>query len=161
MEITVVPVVIMIGRIRIAPASTRALSRGISRRSWLTVSTYRIPLFTTVPTNIRKPSMDTILIGLSAINSSPKEPIRANGIVVMIISENFGDSNWIAITTNTRKIPVISALPRAVISSIMLSSAALAAISTPSGMVQLRTNSLTAAFASSLRPDWGCMVMDT
>ena len=105
--------------------------------------------------------MDTILMGLSAMNSSPKEPIRANGIVVMIISENFGDSNWIAITTNTRKIPVISAPPRADISSTMLSSVALAAISTPSGISQLRTNSLTAAFASSLSPDWGCMVIDT
>ena len=33
---------------------------------------------------------------------SPKEPTRLNGIVVMTMKENFGDSNWAALTTNTR-----------------------------------------------------------
>ena len=161
MEITVVPVVIKIGLIRIAPASTSALSRGISARNWFTVSTYKIPLFTTVPTNIRKPNIDTILIGLSARNSIPKDPISENGMVVIIISENLGDSNWIAITTNTRKTPVIRAPPKAPISLPMLSSMAFGAISTSFGIFQLRTNSLTSFSAVFLYSDCGSIVIDT
>ena len=39
----------------------------------------------------------------SARNISPKEPIKLNGIVVITMIENFGDSNWAAITTKIRE----------------------------------------------------------
>ena len=50
-------------------------------------------MFTTVPTNIRKPSMETMLMGLPARYKRPKEPIRLKGMVVITIRENLGDSN--------------------------------------------------------------------
>ena len=37
--------------------------------------------------------MEVILIGQSARNRKPKEPIKLNGIVAITIRENFGDSN--------------------------------------------------------------------
>ena len=139
----VVSVVMQIGRTRIAPASTSASSNGISIRSWFTVSTYKIPLFTTVPTSIRKPSMEFILIGQSARNRNPKEPIKLNGIVAITIRENFGDSNWIAMTMKIRKIAVTSAIPNAESSSPIDSSRLLVAISTPYGNSQFCTKLLT------------------
>ena len=102
MDRIVVRLVIRIGLIRVAPASTRAVCKSISCRYWFTVSTYRIPLFTTVPIRIRKPSRVVILIVTPVIFRKPKEPTRLNGIVVMTITENFTDSNWLAMTTNTR-----------------------------------------------------------
>ena len=79
----------------------------------------------------------------------------------MIISENLGDSNWIAITTNTRKTPVIRAPPKAPISLPMLSSMAFGAISTSFGIFQLRTNSFTSFSAVFLYSDCGSIVIDT
>ena len=101
----VVRVVIRIGRRRILPASTRASSRGICSFSWLTVSTSRMPLLTAIPMSMRKPIMDTMFRLLPVTNSSRKEPIREKGIQVMTIREKRGDSNCMAITRKTRKIP--------------------------------------------------------
>ena len=59
-------------------------------------------MFTTVPMRIRNPRMEVILIVVPVSFKSPKEPTRLNGIVVMTMKENFGDSNCAAMTTNTR-----------------------------------------------------------
>ena len=40
----------------------------------------------------------------------PKEPIRLNGIVVITIKENLGDSNCAAITTKSRNTAVAIAV---------------------------------------------------
>ena len=122
MDTTVVRVVIRIGLRRVAPASTRAVFKSISLRYWFTVSTYRIPLLTTVPTSIRNPSRDVMLMALSASHKRPKAPMRQNGMVVITMIENLGDSNWAAMTTNTRKIARAMAWNRAVNSSVMDSS---------------------------------------
>ena len=57
--------------------------KSIVARYWFAVSTYKIPLFTTVPTNIKKPNREVMLIGQSTNHKNRKEPIRANGIVVI------------------------------------------------------------------------------
>ena len=90
MATIVVRVVIRIGRSLVAPASISAVCISISRLYWFTVSTYRIPLFTTVPTNIRNPSRDVMLMVTPVSFSSPKEPTRLKGMVVMTMKENFG-----------------------------------------------------------------------
>ena len=59
-------------------------------------------MFTTVPIKIRNPKIDVILMVVPVSFRSPKEPTRLNGIVVMTMKENFGDSNCAAMTTNTR-----------------------------------------------------------
>ena len=102
MDMMVVRVVMRIGLIRVAPASIRAVSISMVDRYWFAVSTNRIPLFTTVPISIRNPIRDTILILQFVRNSSPKAPIRLNGMVVMTMKEYLGDSNWAAMTTNIR-----------------------------------------------------------
>ena len=53
-------------------------------------------------------------MALSTIHSRPNAPIRQKGTVVITMIENLGDSNWHAITTNTRKIAIAMALPRLV-----------------------------------------------
>ena len=88
-------------------------------RYWFAVSTNRIPLFTTVPISIRNPIRDTILILQFVRNSSPKAPIRLNGMVVMTMKEYLGDSNWAAMTTNIRNTAVPIAPYRAENSSFM------------------------------------------
>ena len=45
-----------------------------------------------------------MLMALSASHKRPKAPMRQNGMVVITMIENLGDSNWAAMTTNTRKI---------------------------------------------------------
>lgn len=112
METTVVSVVIRIGRIRVAPASIRAVSRFMVPRYWFAVSTNKIPLFTTVPISIRKPMRETMLMEQSVSHNSPNAPIRLNGIVVMTIPENLIDSNWAAITTKIKNTAIASALNR-------------------------------------------------
>ena len=109
---TVVSVVIRIGRIRVAPASIRAVSRFMVPRYWFAVSTNKIPLFTTVPISIRKPMRETMLMEQSVSHNSPNAPIRLNGIVVMTIPENLIDSNWAAITTKIKNTAIASALNR-------------------------------------------------
>ena len=74
--------------------------------------------------------MEVMLILQFARNRNPKEPIRANGIVVMTMTENFTDSNCAAITTNTRKIAIITAWNKALNSSPIRSSMAFWAHST-------------------------------
>ena len=106
----VVKLVIMIGRIRVAPASISAFFSGISIRYWFTVSTYRIPLFTTVPTRIKNPRMEVMDMLTPVSFRSPKEPTRLNGIVVMTMKENFGDSNCADITTKIRNTATAIAL---------------------------------------------------
>ena len=115
----VVKVVIRMGRILVAPASINAVSRFIVFRYWFTVSTYRIPALTTVPTSIRNPTKEIILMAESASHSIPKEPIKLNGIVIITIRENFSDSNCIAITTKIRKMAVAIAPKMAENSSFM------------------------------------------
>ena len=116
MESTVVSVVISIGLSLVAPASTSAVSTSISSLYWFTVSIYRIPLLTTVPTSIKSPTMAVILILTPLKYKSPKAPINENGIVNITINENLGDSNCIAITINIRNIAVKSALSKELIS---------------------------------------------
>ena len=110
MEMIVVRVVIRMGLIRVAPASISAVSMSMVSLYWLAVSTNRIPLFTTVPINIKNPIRDTILILQFVKNSSPKAPIKLNGMVVITMKEYLGDSNWAAITTNIRNTAVPMAL---------------------------------------------------
>ena len=52
-----------------------------------------------------------MLMGLSASQRRPKAPIRENGIVVITMMENLGDSNWAAMTTNTRNTAMAMAWP--------------------------------------------------
>ena len=102
MERMVVRVVIRIGRRRMAPASISASSSGISCLSWLTVSTYNIPLFTTIPASIKNPIKETILMVIPAIYSRKTEPTRLKGIHIITMKEKRGDSNCMAITRKTR-----------------------------------------------------------
>ena len=60
-------------------------------------------MFTTVPIRIRNPRIEVMLMVTPVSFKRPKEPIRLNGIVVMTIKENFGDSNCAAKITKTRK----------------------------------------------------------
>ena len=87
--------------------------------------------------------MDTLLIGLPARYRRPKEPITLKGRVVITISENLGDSNWIAMTMKIRNTPVTRAPPRAPSSSPIISSRELAANSTSGGIFHWDTNSFT------------------
>ena len=116
MEMMVVRVVIRIGRSLVLALSMRASSsdRPSSLIRALTPSTYRIPLFTTIPTSIMIPIRDVMVSDCPDRNSNPKEPIRLNGILSMTIREYFGDSNCMAITRKTRKMAAAMALPRAV-----------------------------------------------
>ena len=109
MERIVVRLVIRIGRSLVAPASIKAVFKSMVSRYWFTVSTYRMPLFTTVPTRIRKPRIEVMLMVTPVSFRRPKEPIRLKGIVVITMKENFGDSNWAAMTTKTRKAAVAMA----------------------------------------------------
>ena len=63
-----------------------------------------------------------MLMGLSASQRRPKAPIRENGIVVITMMENLGDSNWAAMTTNTRNTAMAMAWPREENSSFIISS---------------------------------------
>ena len=110
MERIVVRLVIRMGRRRVAPASMSAVLNSMVPRYWLAVSTKRMPLFTTVPIKIRNPRMEVMLMVTPVKPSSPKDPTRLNGIVVITMTENFGDSNWAAMTTNTRNTATAMAL---------------------------------------------------
>ena len=68
-----------------------------------------MPLLTTVPASIRKPIRDTMEIFTLVSHRSPKAPIREKGMVVMTMTEYRIDSNWIAMTTKTRKTAVAMA----------------------------------------------------
>ena len=161
MEMTVVRVVMRMGLIRMAPASTSASISGTLTSIWFTVSTYRMPLLTTVPTSIRKPSMDTMLMGLPVRYRRPKEPIRLKGMVTMTIREYLGDSNCMPITMNIRNTPVTRAPPRVPSSSPIISSMLLVAGLTFSGSFHSFTNAFTSFSAVFLYSAWGCMVMAT
>ena len=133
MEMTVVSVVIRIGRSLVCPLRMSASSTGIRMRSSFTPSTYRIPLFTTIPTSIRIPIREVILMGSPVINRRPREPIRLNGMLSMTISEYFGDSNCMAMTSNTRNMAAAIAQPSAVKDSTIISSMEFCASSTVLG----------------------------
>ncbi len=118
----VVNVVIRIGLRRRRPLSISASFNGISSFSWFVVSTYRIPLFTTIPTSISTPINEVMFSVEPVMNSRKKDPIRLNGILSMTMSENTGDSNCIAMTRKIRKTAVKIAFPIAVNSSVSISS---------------------------------------
>ena len=77
------------------PLRTRASSTFslCSSISILAVSTYKIPLFTTMPTSIRIPISEVMLIVLPVMNRRKNDPISENGMDSMTISEKRGDSN--------------------------------------------------------------------
>lgn len=102
--------------------SISASFNGISSFSWFVVSTYRIPLFTTIPTSISTPINEVMFSVEPVMNSRKKDPIRLNGILSMTMSENTGDSNCIAMTRKIRKTAVKIAFPIAVNSSVSISS---------------------------------------
>ena len=77
-------------------------------------------MFTTVPISIRKPSSDGMEIVASTIHSRKKEPISANGRVVMTMNEKRIDSNCAAMTTQIRKIAMTIAMPSELNSSIII-----------------------------------------
>ena len=83
-----------------------------------------MPLFTAIPTSIRKPIRPTMLMGRPLRNTRPMEPIRLSGIHIITMMDSRGESNWMAMTRNTRKMPAAMAVamlsrPSAVLSSIM------------------------------------------
>ena len=83
-----------------------------------------MPLFTAMPTSIRKPIRPTMLMGRPLRNTRPMEPIRLSGIHIITMMDSRGESNWMAMTRNTRKMPAAMAVamlsrPSAVLSSIM------------------------------------------
>ena len=134
MDRIVVNVVIRIGRRRVLPEATSASSVDIpSSRSIFAESTNRIPLFTTIPINIRNPIRDTILMVLCVMNNSRKDPISAKGIHIMTMKENLGDSNCIAITRNTRNVATRIACNNACNSSFIIPVIILSAGVTESG----------------------------
>ena len=71
-----------------------------------------------------------MLKSISKSHRKPQAPIMANGIVVMTMNENLGDSNCAAMTTNTRKTAMMIAVARLLNSSYIMSSCALTDIST-------------------------------
>ena len=143
----VVSVVIRIGRRRIQPLSISASFSGIVSFSWFVVSTYKIPLFTTIPTNIRIPIKEVIFNVEFVINSRKKEPIKLNGILNITIKEKLGDSNCIAITKKIKNTAVAIAVPIAVNSSIIISFIIFSVSATPSGNVASPTASWIALCA--------------
>ena len=85
---------------------------GLLARYWLVVSTNRMPLLTTIPTSMRKPMREGILSVTPDRNISPNEPTRLNGIQIITMSENRGDSNCIAITRKTSSTAAAIAVSR-------------------------------------------------
>ena len=73
MDSIVVSVVIRIGRRRMHPLSINASFSGIVSFNWFAVSTYKIPLFTTIPTSISTPIKEVIFSVESVINKRKKE----------------------------------------------------------------------------------------
>ena len=59
---------------------------------------------------MRKPISEVILMVTPVSLSAANEPASENGIVVMTMNENLGDSNCAAITTNTRNTAIAIAL---------------------------------------------------
>ena len=58
-------------------------------------------------------------------NTRPMEPIRLSGIHIITMMDSRGESNWMAMTRNTRKMPAAMAVamlsrPSAVLSSCLL-----------------------------------------
>ena len=152
MEITVVNVVIRIGRSLVFPLSISASSSPSPSsfiRAW-TPSTYRIPLFTTIPTSIMIPIMEIIVSDCPDRKRSPKEPIRLKGMLSMTIREYFGDSNCMAITRNTRNTAAAIALPMAVKVSVIISSMVSLVCSTESGSFVSATSLSSAASTASV-----------
>ena len=152
MEITVVSVVIRIGRSLVFPLSISASSSPSPSsfiRAW-TPSTYRIPLFTTIPTSIIIPIMEIMVSDCPERNRSPKEPIRLKGMLSMTIREYFGDSNCMAITRNTRNTAAAIALPMAVKVSVIISSMVSLVCSTESGSFVSATSLSSAASTASV-----------
>ena len=86
-------------------------------------------------------------------NNNKKEPIRENGIQVITISENLGDSNCIAITKNTRNTAVKIDFKIDINSSYIISVCILFAGVTPSGKSMSATSSSMASCASKRRSD--------
>ena len=76
----------------------------------------------TVPTSIKNPIKDGILIVTPDNSIKPNEPIRENGIQIITMIENLHDSNCMAMTIKTRKTAVAIAPNNAPNSSIICSS---------------------------------------
>ena len=98
---------------------------------------------TTIPPSIRKPIIDGMLILQPATKRLRNEPISANGIQNMTIREKMGDSNCMAMTINTSRMPVRVAISSEVSSSIWDSILADWVSSTPAGNSRAATCALT------------------
>ena len=82
--------------------------------------------------------------------SSPKEPTRLKGMVVMTMKENFGDSNCADITTNTMNTAMAMARYRAENSSCIIRSMEF----TPVVMVPVRLGLITSLSMAALTFPW-------
>ena len=90
----VVAAVIRMGRRRRRPVSTSASFLLMPpMRSWLTVSTNTMPLFTTTPDSTRKPTMATMDRSIFVISSASRPPVNASGIVNSTMTGDLNDWN--------------------------------------------------------------------
>ncbi len=77
--------------------------------------------------------MDIMFMLVLVMKSRRKDPIRENGIQVITIRENLGDSNCMAMTRNTRNIPARMAIKIEVRFSVRISSTKEEERATPCG----------------------------
>ena len=98
--ITVVPVVMKIGRRRVGPASSSASRIDMpASRFWLQRSISTMALLTTMPASRIRPMNTITETGSENATSAATTPITASGMVSRITSGWSSDSNWQAITT--------------------------------------------------------------
>ena len=95
----VVRVVIKMGRRRVAPAVMRAVRFSTPSAVSLSASSTNImPLFTTTPISMMSPSTATTEMPTPVINSKSKLPVKARGMVNIIMNGVLSEPNCAAIT---------------------------------------------------------------
>jgi hypothetical protein len=97
---TVVSVEITMGRRRSRAPSRSASSSSMpwSRRSWFTVSSSTMALFTTIPASMTTPIRATTEMGVRVIQRLSPAPTMASGTDAMMTMGCRNDSNWLAMT---------------------------------------------------------------
>ena len=107
----VVRVVIRMGRRRVAPAVISAVRFSTPSFTSLSASSTNImPLFTTTPISMISPSTATTDIPTPVMNSASRLPVKARGMVNIMINGVFSEPNCAAITRYTSTIAMPSTI---------------------------------------------------
>ena len=151
MPATIATVVMMIGRARLCPASTKASKRSLPLRiSSIAKSTNKIEFLPTIPISIRKPITtgieNDLPVNINAIMAPPTDSGSAERIVIG------WNTRWKSTTSTANTIrtpaPIASAkLPK---SSLMNSACPTSTSRTPSGSFAISGKALTLASAGPI-----------